>query len=1251
DLHCALHEGNKEAINLVLSCDAIVSPFINECSEEGGTPLTLACELDDPEVVERLIRLGAIVSEKRRDGVAPIDIAVMRNCLPVVDVLLRYVAPSELTIESAIKKGSPEILGLLIEKHPNLVQYQNASREGLPLIAFKHGNLPLVFYLAKQYPQLFSQPNAEGITAFHFAIDLGAWDMVDFLWDKGVRPAVNDLPNFYDHLLKAGFSDELEKIFHEGNLSEDQLQQCLMTAAQAGNYLAISLLLLPMGAKLEGLRGPRGWRAVHYLAKSNAIFLFRREMLKSQDLLSRLPEEGNKTLPYLAAEHGSTSVLSFLLKRMPAQHISLKDHFHDRSLLYPIFERGNMEAINLIAERFPDYDLVNEPLDAQGTLPVHVAARMGREDILQWLMEKGANFDIQDENGHAPLYYAVRRREKKDVAKILENRIRIRPEELYEAAIQNDEAILDQIMEVGPPDEILNHGLCLAIFRHNIQAALRLHQKGASFHAITGEGWTPTLYASYSGQQKILEIILEEGPIDQRFFKNDNALHLACKQGHSHCVKLLLKAGFSPDQPNRQEKSPLELSKSGLVQEVLKQEKGPCHKQLSAFVRALEDKAFDRVASIIGKLPPLEIVSMESNGTLFWGPPLLVALRLCKDKDMQLNILKQAQAFPPNVNPKDHVGDTLANLLVVAGNSPFNHAPIDFQARNRFGQTLLHLGAVQEDPALLKELLEEAPLAEINGEDQDGHTPIFYAILKQNEKNIPILSKAGANLDHFDYRLLTPLLTACQQGFFSSVKELLAFGADPNRRGTSIYTSALAMAIAKKQQELAIHLLTHGAKVDILKESGHPIHLAAQVDDPKLLGLLAAKGIPLDLQDEKGLQPVHHAALHGEMSALKAITTLQRGLINAPVEEVTTKSDQDKEIVEKLRGSTPLLLAAQANRPEIVEYLLNHRANPEARTENNEDVLSLAAQGNASQSVFGLLDPFKVSANLDNIIPAIIGAIRNDNLDTMASLYKGNVPINADLLQERSGLHIASSSGALACTAWLLQRGANPLLETPLRQNAFALAAENSSYEQFQLLLEYTQQDPDHVNHQRRTLLHLAATKGNFKHVLLLLHLDVDINFTDIHGLTPLHDAAREGHLDIVRLLLSCGADATLRTPDGRLPKDVANKQEVLELFNDYERFIAQAEKGETELHRAVKMGNPLAVRLLADIFDVNEGDSHETTPLHLAVERGQVDTVLHLMRAGADPSAEDKEGVSPRLLAERAKADVKYHLLDILNS
>ena len=68
------------------------------------------------------------------------------------------------------------------------------------------------------------------------------------------------------------------------------------------------------------------------------------------------------------------------------------------------------------------------------------------------------------------------------------------------------------------------------------------------------------------------------------------------------------------------------------------------------------------------------------------------------------------------------------------------------------------------------------------------------------------------------------------------------------------------------------------------------------------------------------------------------------------------------------------------------------------------------------------------------------------------------------------------------------------------------------------------------------TCLHIAAHRGNYRAVELLLKAGLDVNSKGEMGCTPLHYAKMKGHKNVVQLLLSHGASTSIKNEFGELP-------------------------------------------------------------------------------------------------------------------
>ncbi|MCL4485338.1 MAG: ankyrin repeat domain-containing protein [Nitrospirae bacterium] len=99
--------------------------------------------------------------------------------------------------------------------------------------------------------------------------------------------------------------------------------------------------------------------------------------------------------------------------------------------------------------------------------------------------------------------------------------------------------------------------------------------------------------------------------------------------------------------------------------------------------------------------------------------------------------------------------------------------------------------------------------------------------------------------------------------------------------------------------------------------------------------------------------------------------------------------------------------------------------------------------------------------------------------------------------------------------------------------------------------------DPDETDRNGKSLLFMAASRGETRMVRLLLHYGASPDHPDISGKTPLYQAASNGYTEIVRLLLAHGADPNRRDGEGSpLEWAIANKHEkIVEILKHWTRI------------------------------------------------------------------------------------------------
>lgn len=290
-----------------------------------------------------------------------------------------------------------------------------------------------------------------------------------------------------------------------------------------------------------------------------------------------------------------------------------------------------------------------------------------------------------------------------------------------------------------------------------------------------------------------------------------------------------------------------------------------------------------------------------------------------------------------------------------------------------------------------------------------------------------------------------------------------------------------------------------------------------------------------------GVPSVYEAAESGNMQALRAIVE-DKADTNAPDEQ----------------GRTPLDIAVAAGHAEAVAFLIANGASPTMRT------MSLVTTPEVLEVLQAALDA------------------RNLELQLSEAVASGNLPEARRLLAQ------GVSANAL----------------TPDNQMSVLMQAVKARRIWMVRVLLENGADPNYVNPQSKSVLHIAATDAGGPIVRRLLAAGANPMAAGSNRVTPLHDAVWANNADTVRALLPAYRAQNFN-PDGMngLP-----------------------------LIMAITKGNRSMVRdFIAAGTDLRGECFNENPPLAVAVKAGRVHIARDLLRAGADPDAKDSEGRSAR--------------------
>lgn len=257
-----------------------------------------------------------------------------------------------------------------------------------------------------------------------------------------------------------------------------------------------------------------------------------------------------------------------------------------------------------------------------------------------------------------------------------------------------------------------------------------------------------------------------------------------------------------------------------------------------------------------------------------------------------------------------------------------------------------------------------------------------------------------------------------------------------------------------------------------------------------------------------------------------------------------TQSARDDE------GLRPLHLAALYGHLSVIQILLEHGSEIEARTQHDLDTaLHLAArQGHESAVQALLVAGADIGSTNGKVMTALHSAARHGHGSVVQMLLKHGANVMAKTYLGRSSLHLAAEEGHMPVIHVLLEAGAD--VETKDRGGHTALhwAAFGGHAGTLQLLIT-SGANLETKDVYGNTVLYLAALRGDLIALHWLIACGADTETKDANGYTALHWAIFSGDITMTQLLLSRGADVNAK--DVRKALDLANSIEDTQARNE----------------------------------------------------------------------------------------------------
>jgi len=206
-----------------------------------------------------------------------------------------------------------------------------------------------------------------------------------------------------------------------------------------------------------------------------------------------------------------------------------------------------------------------------GQTPLHTAALLGRAEIVELLIDKGAGVNEPDyfANTNTALHLAADRGHDKVVRILLAKGADVKAQNnyletpLHSAAASGSAAVVDLLIAADASLAAVNFTgdtpLHIAANNARVEVAGLLIDKGAKINAKNQDGWTPLHTAVNNGSKDVAELLIARGA-DLNAKDNNGRTPLDYAGARSDIADLLRKhsaeESAKPDIAERKEKSP-----------------------------------------------------------------------------------------------------------------------------------------------------------------------------------------------------------------------------------------------------------------------------------------------------------------------------------------------------------------------------------------------------------------------------------------------------------------------------------------------------------------------------------------------------------------------------------------------------------------------------------------------------------------------------------------------------------------------